>query len=412
MTLSELAERPAHIPEQAIFDFDFRLDEGLITDPHRRVLELLDIAPKVFWTPRNGGAWVALGFDEVSEALRRTDVFSSSMRQRKEIEKLKKLMPDNMPRIPQLAPVSIDPPEHTALRKPLAKAFSPKAAMDQFEKIRELTDRLIDAVIDQGHCEFISSIAEPLPVTVFLDMMGLPVERLAEFRELIHEVLTPVHGPTNMPMMLRKVADALNENIVARQHDRRDDILSDLWALEVDGEPMTMDLMEDFAVLLFIAGLDTVINAMGYAVRHLAENPDLQASLRDDPSQIPDAVEEMLRRYSFVVPMRRITQDTQLGGFKLKEGDQLVVFLAGAGLDERKFENPEKFDLSRESKSHLAFGGGPHRCVGMHLARIELQTVYRQMLSRLPMWRLDPDRPPKFHAGNVIAMDELHIQWN
>ncbi|MBV1918287.1 MAG: cytochrome P450 [Sphingomonadaceae bacterium] len=412
MALNQLTEKPGHVPEKAVFDFDFRHDEGLIANPHRRVLELLDTAPKVFWTPRNGGAWVALGFEEVSEALRQTEVFSSSMRQRKEIEALMKLMPDDMPRIPQLVPVSVDPPVHTEMRKPLAKAFSPKSAMKQMDKIRELTDQLIDAVVDQKHCEFISAIAEPLPVTVFLDMMGLPVERLAEFRELVHEVLIPVHGPDNMPMMLRKVADTLKDDILARKDDRRDDILSALWGLEVDGKPMTMDLMEDYAVLLFIAGLDTVINAMGYAVRHLAENPDLQASLRADPSQIPDAVEEMLRRYSFVVPMRRVAEDTQLGGFGLKEGDQLVVFLAGAGLDERKFENPTEFDLSRDSKAHLAFGGGVHRCVGMHLARIELQTVYRQMLSRLPTWRLDPAKPPKYHAGNVIAVDELHIRWD
>ena len=412
MSLIELAEKPAHIPEKAVFDFDFRLDEGLIANPHRRVRELLDEAPKVFWTPRNGGAWIAQGFEEVSDAIRRTDVFSSGMRQLKEIEALKKLMPEGMPRIPQLVPVSVDPPEHTELRKPLARAFSPKSAMHQLDKIGELTDQLIDAVIDQKHCEFISAIAEPLPVTVFLDMMGLPVERLGEFRDLVHEVLIPDHKPANMPMMMRKVADALKENILARKDDRRDDILSDLWALEVEGKPMTMERMEDYSVLLFIAGLDTVINAMGYAVRHLALDHDLQASLRADPSQIPDAVEEMLRRYSFVVPMRRVAADTQLGGCDLKEGDTLVLLLAGAGLDERKFENPEEFDLSRGAKSHLAFGGGVHRCVGMHLARIELQTVYRQMLSRLPMWRLDPDKPPKFHGGNVIAVDELHIRWD
>ena len=410
--MNKVVERPSHIPEQAVFDFDFRLDEGLIANPHQRVLELLDTAPRVFWTPRNGGAWVALGYEEVSEALRRPEVFSSVVRPPADMKKLKEMMPANMPRIPQLAPVSVDPPEHTALRKPLARAFSPKAAMNQLDKIRALTDQLIDNVIAQKHCEFISAIAEPLPVTVFLDMMGLPVERLAEFRELVHEVLIPVHGPTNMPMMLRKVADALNETIVARQHDRRDDILSDLWALEVEGQPMTIELMEDYAVLLFLAGLDTVINALGYAVNHLAQNPALQTALREDPSQIPDAVEEMLRRYSFVVPVRRVAQDTRLGDFELREDEQLVVLLAGTGLDERKFEGPEVFDLGRKSKSHLAFGGGPHRCVGMHLARIELQTVYRQMLSRLPTWRLDPAKPTKYHAGNVIAVDELHIRWD
>lgn len=411
-TRADPVEKPAHVPDEAVFDFDYHYDPGLIADPHKRMREVLETAPRVFWTPRNGGTWIAVGFEEVFSALRRTDEFSSSIIPPEQIEELLKLMPDDMPRIPRLKPITIDPPEHTAIRSPLQKAFSPKAAMNQLGEIRALTDQLIDAVIDQGHCEFISAIAEPLPVTVFLKMMGLPTDRLAEFRTLVHEVLIPDLGPFDGPLVLRRVADALAEDIAARQHDRRDDILSALWGLEVNGEPMTMEVMEDYAVLLFIAGLDTVINAMGFAVRHLAEHPDLQASLRADPSQIPDAVEEMLRRYSFVVPLRRVAKDAELGGFRLKAGDRLMLHLAGADLDERKFDRPDEFDITRDLKSHVGFGGGPHRCVGMHLARIELHTLYRQMLSRLPMWRLDPDHPPTYHSGNVIAVDSLHIRWD
>jgi cytochrome P450 len=411
-TLSKPAERPDHVPDEAFYDFDYRSDPGLLVDPHKRMQEMLEIAPKVFWTPRNRGTWIAIGFDEVFEALRRPEDFSSSIIPPEQIEELLKLMPEDMPRIPRLKPITIDPPEHTTIRSPLQKAFSPKAAMSQLDEIRSLTDSLIDAVADQGHCEFISSIAEPLPVTVFLRMMGLSEDRLPEFRDLVHEVLIPEFGPIEGPLVLRKVADALQDEIMARKDDRRDDILSQLWGLEVDGKPMTMDVMEDYAVLLFIAGLDTVINAMGFAVRHLAENPELQASLRADPSQIPDAVEEMLRRYSFVVPLRRVARDTELGGFKLKKGDNLMLHLASADLDERKFDRPGEFDITRDLKSHVAFGGGPHRCVGMHLARIELHTLYRQLLSRLPMWRLDPDHPPKYHSGNVIAVDSLHIRWD
>ena len=411
-TLTDAVEKPAHVPDEAVFDFDYHHDPALLADPHERMIELLDIAPKVFWTPRNSGTWIAIGFNEVFEALRQPEIFSSSFMPRDQIEELLKLMPEDMPRIPQLKPITIDPPEHTAIRAPLARAFSPKAAMNKLADIRALTDELIDAVIDQGHCEFISSIAEPLPVTVFLQMMGLPVDRLAEFRVLVHEVLMQDFSPIEGPMVLRRVADVLHDDIIARQHDRKDDILSEMWGLEVDGQPMTLDVMEDYAVLLFIAGLDTVINAMGFAVKHLAENHDLQASLRADPSKIPDAVEEMLRRYSFVAPLRRISEDTKLGGFELKAGDQLMLHFPCADLDDRKFDRPDEFDISRDLKTHLAFGGGPHRCVGMHLARIELHTLYRQMLSRLPMWRLDPDHTPKYHSGHVIAVDSLHIRWD
>ncbi|MBV1917297.1 MAG: cytochrome P450, partial [Sphingomonadaceae bacterium] len=344
--------------------------------------------------------------------LREPEIFSSSRIPLEEMEELKARLPANMPRIPQLMPISIDPPKHAAIRSPLQKAFSPKAAMGQLDGIKALCAELIDAVAEQGHCDFISAIAEPLPVTVFLRMMGLPVERLAEFRELVYEVLGQSHDVLNSRIALRKVADTLHDTIVQSKQERDDTLLSNLWATEIDGEPITMDLMEDYATLLFIAGLDTVINAMGFAVRHMAENQDLQEKLRGDPGLIPDAVEEMLRRYSFVVPVRRVAHDTTLGDFKLKEGDHLMVHLGGADLDERKFERPDEFDLSRDLKSHVAFGGGPHRCLGMHLARVELHTLYREMLSRLPMWRLDPAHKPTYHTGNIVAFDTLHIRWD
>src|SRR5262249_41214492 len=152
-------------------------------------------------------------------------------------------------------------------------------------------------VKDQGHCEFISSIAEPLPVRVFLKMMGLPLDRLAEFRRLVHHVL----APTNYDLAegagrSRGVADAMLDVILARKDDPKDDLISLIWQTEIDGKPMTLELMEDYAVLLFIAGLDTVINGMGFGIRHLARNPDLQKTLREKPELIASATEELLRR--------------------------------------------------------------------------------------------------------------------
>ena len=175
---------------------------------------------------------------------------------------------------------------------------------------------------------------------------------------------------------------------------------------------MTLALMEDYTVLLFIAGLDTVINGMGFAVRHLAMNPDLQNDLRANPARIPDAVEEMLRRYSFAIPMRRVAKDTELAGRKMKEGEWLALYYPGADLDPREFPNPEEFDMKRENNVHIAFGAGPHRCLGAHLARVELQVLYQQLLKRLPTWRLDPDHAATFHSGNIIAMDSLPIRWD
>ncbi|MBW8755637.1 MAG: cytochrome P450 [Sphingomonadales bacterium] len=391
-----------------------RHDPALLADPHERVRELLREAPPVFWTPRNGGRWIVIGHPEIFQASRDTETFSSGLMPREQLDAVMAMMPKDMPRIPQATPITMDPPEHGKFRGPLQKTFSPRAAMNQIDDIRTLADELIDKVIDQGHCDFISAIAEPLPVTVFLKMMGLPPERLGEFRELVHEFLENTTSGDMMQgaSMSRKVANAMLGDILARKDDPRDDIISLLWATEIDGEPMTLELMEDYCVLLFIAGLDTVINGMGFGIRHLATNPDLQDKLRANPELITEAAEELLRRYSFTIPMRRVARDTTLGGFPMKQGDWLALYIPGADLDQREFDRPEQFDLERENKVHVAFGVGPHRCLGAHLARVELQVLYQQMLGRMPPFRLDPGQPAKFHSGNIIALDSLPIRWD
>lgn len=408
-----VAEQPTHIPDEVVYDFDIFRDPGLQTDPHKRVREMMKAAPPVFWTPRNGGHWVVAGHPEIFEASRDTVRFSSEFMARSERDELMALLPPDMPHIPQPTPINMDPPEHTQFRAPLNPVFSPKAMKARKDEIRELADKLIDAVVDKGACDFISDIAEPLPVTVFLKMMGLPLERLAAFRELVHEFLAPGMGdPMESVARMRKVADSMKDVIEARKTDPKDDLISLLWQTEINGEPMTFDTMEDYGVLLFIAGLDTVINGMGFGIRHMALNPDFQNELRADPDLIPDAIDELLRRYTFTIPVRRVAEDTELAGVKMKSGDRMMLYLPAADLDEREYPDPEKFDVHREGRAHVAFGVGPHRCLGSHLARVELQIIYEQMLSRLPTFRIDESKPVKFHSGNIIAVDSLPLRWD
>jgi cytochrome P450 len=409
--LSPAVARPDHIPESAVYDFDYFRDPALLDDPHERIGEILRDAPPVFWTPRNEGSWVVTGYRENYEASRDTEAFSSDMMPIADRKALLAFVP-GATHIPLPTPINMDPPSHTIYRAPLQKAFSPKAMLAQREKIRELADRLIDAVIDQGHCDFISDISEPLPVQVFLKMMGLPVDRAMEFRGLVHEFMAPMASPLDPVLRMRKVADAMKDEIEARRTDPQDDLISLLWSSEIDGKAMTHEVMEDFAVLLFIAGLDTVINGMGYGIRHLARNAELQNELRDNPKLIVEAAEELLRRYTFTIPTRRVARDTELGGFSMKAGDRLMLFLPAADLDAREFDNPETFNMERENNVHIAFGVGPHRCLGSHLARIELQVIYEQMLARLPVFRLDENKPAKFHGGNIIAIDSLPLRWD
>jgi cytochrome P450 len=409
--LSPVTPTPAHVPAAAVYDFDMFLDPALLTDPHERVREMLREAPPFFWTPRNGGHWVALGHKENYAASRDTALFSSELFPREMIPAMLAAVP-GATHLPLPTPINMDPPDHTRFRAPLNAAFSPRAMMARKEEVRALANELIDKVVAQGHCDFIADVAEPLPVQVFLKLMGLPVERMAEFRTLVHEFLAPVNSPLDPILRMRNVAEAMRPEFEARRTEPRDDLISLLWRTEIDDQPMTYETMEDFGVLLFIAGLDTVINGMGFGVRHLAQNPEFQAELRADPRRVVEAAEELLRRYTFTVPTRRIARDDTFAGQQVKEGERLMLFLPGADLDAREFADPEKFDIDRENNVHIAFGVGPHRCLGSHLARIELQVVYEQMLERLPPFRMDESRPPKFHAGNIIAIDSLPLRWD
>lgn len=409
--LSPIAPKPDHVSDEAVYDFDMFLDEALLADPHERVRQIVAEAPPVFWSRHNGGHWVITGHSENYEAARNTEVFSSELFPREAVSAILSAMPD-VTHLPLPTPINMDPPDHTRFRAPLNAAFSPKAMLARKEEVRALGNQLIDKVIGQGYCDFIPDIAEPLAVQVFLKLMGLPLDRMAEFRELVHEFLLPLATPLDPFMRMRNVAESMRAELEARRDDPRDDLISLLWRTEIDGKPMSYETMEDFGVLLFIAGLDTVINGMGYGVRHLAMNPGLQQQLRENPKLIVEAAEEMLRRYTFTVPARRIAKDTEFAGMQMKEDDRLVLYLPAADLDAREFSNPEACDLSRENKVHIAFGVGPHRCLGSHLARIELQVIYEQMLTRLSTFRLDPDKPSKFRGGNILAIDSLPLRWD
>ena len=402
---------PAHVPPEFVYDFDMYRDPAYLAEPHDRLMELLRITPGVFYTPRNGGHWAILRHAAAFEAARNTDVFSSNFMPEEKAEMLRQMTPPGT-YIPRTSPIAFDPPEHGKQRAPLNGPFSPKAVMALKDAVRALAGELIDKVVANGRCDFIADVAEPLPVTVFLRMMGLPLERQAEFRQLVQDFLAlDQTDPIAQFTMTQRINGAMIDTIRAREHDRRDDLISTLWGSRIDGDPVTIGDMQNYCVLLFIAGLDTVINGIGFGVRHLARNPDLQAELRARPKLIPEAAEELLRRYSFAIPPRIVAEDTVLAGAPMAKDERAILFLPAANLDEREFPNPAPFDLKRENKVHIAFNSGPHRCPGSHLARIELQIVYEEVLARLPEFRLDPGAPARFHCGNIIGIDTLPIIW-
>lgn len=396
-SVAEIA-RPAHVSADKVVDFDFYRDLS-VADPHAVIADLVAHHP-VFWTPRNGGHWVLAGHPEQFEAVRNTEVFTSQTGG----------LPPSEQEFKQI-PINSDPPEHGIYREPLARAFAPKAMMALQDSIRELAIELIEQIRPQGRCDFALAVAEPLPVSIFLKLMGLPLENLPQYRKWVQQILVSGDGVVRA-QGVQDVIAAMSAIVQDRMTERRDDLISTLLDTPIEGRPVTFEEMQGFCLLLFVAGLDTVMNGICYGIRHLATHPELQAQLRANPGQITDAMEEVLRRYTFTMPPRGIARDHDAFGVHFKQGERVLLLLPGADLDAREFADPTAFSLDRENKVHMAFNSGPHRCVGSHLARIEMRILYEEVLARLPEFRLDPANPPQLHGGHVIGFDSLPLLWD
>ncbi|AXQ30667.1 cytochrome P450 [Solimonas sp. K1W22B-7] len=410
--LSPAAPRPAHITDAVMYDFDMFADPAYVADPHARILDLLKNAPPIFWTPRNGGHWMLLSHSANFNASRDTESFSSEIVPQAQFKAMMAQLPPGSPHIPQPLPITIDPPAHTAYRMPLQRAFSPKAMLALKDSIRDLAVDLIEKIKAKGGADFLTEVAEPLPVQVFLKMFGLPLERQQEYRVLVKEHMEGIKNPDPRAIVRRmlKLTSIMRETVLERKENPRDDLISMLWQADIGGKPTTLEDMENYCVVLFTAGLDTVVNGIGLGVLHLARDAELQAKLRQSPELIPKAAEELLRRYTFTVPIRRVAKDMNFQGVDMKSGERAMLFLPAADLDSAEYPEAGKYDLNRETV-HVAFGMGPHRCLGSHLARLELQVIYEELLARLPAFKLDPAKPVAYHGGHVVGPESLWLSW-
>lgn len=336
---------------------------------------------------------VILGFKEAVDALRNPQVFSSNM----EAVKIGNKVP--------LIPLQIDPPNLAKYRKLLDPMFTRKKMSVLEPDVRKLANELIDAFIDKGECEFDRDFAIPLPCTVFLRLLGLPLDDLDLFLELKDGIIRP---DTLDPEERDRMVDATGSRIHAyfedamaeRKKRRRDDLLSVLLDAEVKGQKLTDDEIQGICYLLLIAGLDTVTATLGCGISYLAQHPEQRSRLVDDPALIPGAIEELMRWESPVGGVVRIaTQDVTVAGLEIKAGNTVAINLGSANIDEEGFPDPERVDFEREPNSHYAFGGGPHKCLGSHLARMELRVAFEEIHRRLPDYTIKPGEKPRYGMG-------------
>jgi cytochrome P450 len=315
-----------------------------------------------------------------------------------------------------LIPLEIDPPGHSKYRKLLDPLFAPRRVAELESSTRALVNELIDTVIDDGACNFHDAVGEPLPSQVFLTMFGLPVERTAEFVALKDGIIRPDGTDGDDEVRIReetgqKIYAVLQEAIDERLEERRDDFISRFLDAEVDGHRLTTEDVLDIGFLFFLAGLDTVTASLDCMLAHLAQNPDDQRRLTENPSDIPAAVEELLRWETPVAGVIRVaTQDTELSGCPIAKGDKVAANLGSANTDERFWDNAEEVDFDREVNKHIAFGAGVHRCLGSHLARMELRVCLEEWHRRVPSYQLKPGTTPEYTMG-LRNVDNLELVW-
>jgi len=351
--------------------------------------------------------YAATSRDFVETVLKNPSVFSS----KKAFDVLASPVP--------LVPIAFDPPEQTRYRHILQPFFSPKAIKPLEPDMRKQINEIIDPIAEKGECDFVAEVAGVFPTQVFLTLFGLPLDMREQFIERKNAVLnlSAASGQTSVDEAaqegLQKAAELymyLSELVGKRRGLPGDDVLSQVLNL-----PPSEGLSDEEAVglcfLFVLAGLDTVMDALGFGMQRLAENPGKRQEIVDDPSLIPAAVEELLRLDPPAPFVPRVTtQQTELGSHTLPEGARITNYLAVANRDERLFGNPYEIDFHRPDNRHVSFGMGVHRCLGSHLARLEMQIVYQEWHKRIPHYHITPGTTPRVHwPRGTVGLDSLRL---
>jgi cytochrome P450 len=314
-----------------------------------------------------------------------------------------------------LIPLQVDPPIHRNYRRLLDPIFAPRQMAALEPDIAKMVNERIDTFIDHGECEFGAEFAIPLPSSVFLRLVGLPLSGLDMFLEMKDGILRPSGDDLDAVMANQKVAAERVESYFRQAIDERrsdptnDDLLSMFMTAEVDGQKLTDDEMVGICFLFLIAGLDTVTDSLECFFAYLAQHPEQRRRIVDDPSVIPSAVEELLRWETPVTTVPRIaTRDTEVDGCPFHKGDNVSVIIGSANTDEDEMPDAYTVDFSRTPNKHLAFGGGVHRCLGSHLARTELRIALREWHRRIPEYSLKPGTELHYMFG-LRQLDELPL---
>lgn len=403
MTEATLAPTPAHVPSELVRDFDFYAIPGSEHDIQAAYQQVQREYPDIFWTPRNGGHWVATRAEDI--VVMQKDYARFSYR-----NVTLPPMPEGVP--PQI-PLELDPPVHAQYRSPLVQALTPARVRELEQRVHDIAVRTIEDLVPRGECEFIEDFAKVLPINVFLSMVDLPLEDKTVLLPLAETSVRSPDGGERMEAQ-KQMGTYLYSHVASRRETPGDDLLSQLVNTQVDGEIIPIEEAVNYATLVLFGGLDTVAGMIGLVAKFLAEHPDKRREIvdrLDDDAFLTRAIEELIRRHGIANTARVVTHDLEYKGIRFREGDRLLPPNLLVGVDERLNDNPLEVDFAREKGVHAAFGNGPHACPGAILARRELRIFLREWLSRIPDFQIAPGTTPRLVTGQVNGILELRLAW-
>jgi cytochrome P450 len=315
--------------------------------------------------------------------------------------------------LPPPSMLGTDPPAHTRLRSLVNKAFTPRIVQRLEPRMRELAGELLDAALEAGEVDLVEALTYPLPVVVIADIIGIPPSDRALFKSWSDEAIASLgvvfFGALEQDRIerQRRLFDEMREYFVPlaeqRRQSPREDLLTGLVLAEHEGSKLSYDEMLSMLVLLLVAGNETTTTLIGNAALELMAHRDAEKRLRDEPALLPTAIDEVLRFSSPVqFDPRRATRAVELHGVRLEPDDYVLCWLGSANRDERVFERPDVFDVARERNPHIAFGFGPHYCLGANLARLEARVAIGALLERTRHFERTDDGELPLHPSPVF----------
>ncbi len=393
---------PPHVAPDLIRSAGITYSPEFLAAPHDFMAKLHQDYPSIWYdVGAYGNSWQATKHADALFILRHPEIFSNEGA-------------TPFPRDPDdyfyFIPQEIDPPEHRKYRNIVDPVFSPQGVLKLEAKIRKLANDLIDEFADEGEVEFTEAFGRPLPVMVFLDIMGLPQAMRDTFVSWAMDLLHS-NSRESMGVAMANITTYLKGAIAEKKANPDDGVVSLIAHAQIDGRPLSDKEVFGFVCFLFIGGLDTVFATLNNMWLFLARNPQIVKEIRDDPDNINAQIEELLRLWSVTFSGRVLIQDHELRGVQLKKDDRITCVLPACNFDPEVFPNPRECNFHRPRQTVLAFTVGAHSCMGAHLARLEIKCALQEWLKRIPEFSLKEGTEIEYRPGGVVGPEAVPLVW-